>query len=158
MTHTVAPTLSHSPFLRLCFILTLQFRPLAGLRGEADASELVLVRLPPAHLQQAVHVPQGHLRSSAGSGSAFSTPLSHSGGEWPVVLTAAIVNILGIFTWLFIVFILLSLAMVNWIWKTHVVVMTNRGHYVEMLLASIPTVRSICSWLISVFSLVLSFW
>lgn len=82
MTHTAASTLIHipSPFLRLCLILTLQFRPLAGLRGEADASELVLVRLPPAHLQQAVHVPQGHLRSSAGSGSAFSTPLSHSSG------------------------------------------------------------------------------
>lgn len=82
VTHTAASTLIHipSPFLCLCLILTLQFRPLAGLRGEADASELVLVRLPPAHLQQAVHVPQGHLRSSAGSGSAFSTPLSHSGG------------------------------------------------------------------------------
>lgn len=38
----------------------------SGLCGEADASELFLICLPPAHLQQTVHVPESHLRVSAG--------------------------------------------------------------------------------------------
>lgn len=38
----------------------------SGVCGEADAAELLLQRLPPGHLQQAAHVPQGHLRSTAG--------------------------------------------------------------------------------------------
>lgn len=37
------------------------FWRVAGLRGEADAFEFVLVRLPPADLQQTVHVQKGHL-------------------------------------------------------------------------------------------------
>lgn len=38
-----------------------------GLCGEADAFELFLVCLPPAHLQQTVHVPESHLWGSAGN-------------------------------------------------------------------------------------------
>lgn len=32
-----------------------------GVRGEADAAELLLQCFPSGHLQQAAHVPQGHL-------------------------------------------------------------------------------------------------
>lgn len=41
-----------------------------GVRGEADAAELLLQCFPPGHLQQAAHVPQGHLRGPAGQCSS----------------------------------------------------------------------------------------
>ena len=41
-----------------------------GMRGEADAAELLLQCFPPGHLQQAAHVPQGYLRGPAGQCSS----------------------------------------------------------------------------------------
>lgn len=43
--------------------------------GEVDASELLLLGLPPAHLQQTVHVQESHLRGSAGNKDGHSTLL-----------------------------------------------------------------------------------
>lgn len=67
----------------LCFdkktitlFLTFKFRLLAGLCGEADTFELIFICLPPAYLQQAGNVPQGNLRSSAGSHSTSISPHS----------------------------------------------------------------------------------
>ena len=38
-----------------------------GLCGEANASELFLICLPPANVQQTIHVPESHLWGSAGN-------------------------------------------------------------------------------------------